>query len=357
MRRVALIGAGTFLVCSSAIGGLGRWTTNWTAPTARVSSVVADPQREQTLYAGANVVFKTDDAGGSWQPCGDGPTQVTALATDPSTTGILYAGNSAGTLFQSTAGCEHWNVLFQRNTGVMTPPPVRLIVIHPADPRILFLQHASSIRLPGDLLRSDDGGATWEGVALTEPVSHFVTALTFDPRNLQVLYAGTEENEGFYRSSNGGASWMQIQNEISRSRVTSLVLDPATETIYAGLIPFLPLTGSLWKSIDGGLSFSFSGAGLPTTGVDDVVIDPRRSDVSYVGTETEGVFVTRDGGKTWTTLNDGLGSLTVRKLAIDIFGRTLHTATDAGVFDFEFLPERPSVLPPPPRHGPATVSR
>lgn len=45
------------------------------------------------------------------------------------------------------------------------------------------------------------------------------------------------------------------------------------------------------------------------------------------------------------------------KLAIDPLGRTLHAATDVGVFDFEFVPDRPPVLLPPRGPGPVTVSR
>jgi len=307
-----LIGVGMFVFLSwNAFGGVGHWTTNWTAPGSFDLNVVADPHDPRVFYAGANAVFKSDDAGDSWSRCGDGPTRVTALAADQNLPGVIYAGTLVGTLFRSTDGCGHWNVLFQRNTGIMTPPPVRLIVIHPADPRILFLQHASSIRLPGDLLRSDDGGLTWEGTSLQDPISRFVTALTFDPRNPQVLFAGTEENQGFYRSSDGGASWTPIRNKISDSRVSFLVVDASTEAIYVGLLPLPPLSSSLWKSLDGGLSFSFAGAGLPTIEVDDLVFDPRRAGVSYVATQGEGVFVTRDSGKTWTTLNDGLGSLSV----------------------------------------------
>jgi len=57
--------------------------------------------------------------------------------------------------------------------------------------------------------------------------------------------------------------------------------------------------------------------GLPTTSITAVALD-RSADPTtvYAGTEGDGVFISRDGGITWTSFNEGLGSLSIRVLTI-----------------------------------------
>jgi hypothetical protein len=117
------------------------------------------------------------------------------------------------------------------------------------------------------------------------------------------------------------------------AQVNALAIDPATPTIlYAGTNG-----GGVFKSIDGGETWSAATSGLTATGVRAVVIDPKTPTTLYAGTSEGGVFKSIDGGGSWSPANTGLIKpffKTVRALAIDpATPTTLYAAMFAlGVF-------------------------
>jgi photosystem II stability/assembly factor-like uncharacterized protein len=243
-----------------------------------------------------------------------------------------YVGKING-LFRTRDGGQTWQ---ESDEGIS------------GDSRKILLQHVMSTRLPGDLLMTTDGGATWTSVNIPGPgpfssAAEFVSALAFDLATPTTIYAGTE-GEGFYKSVDGGTSWAGISNAISQASVSALVVDEATGAIYAGAIPTALSDTALWKSTDGGFSFSSAAEGMPNSGVNSIVLSPEEPEHLYAATQNDGVFVTRDGAKSWSALNTGLEFLDVHRLALAESGGSLHAATDAGVFDFTFLPDRPPIL-------------
>jgi len=74
-----------------------------------------------------------------------------------------------------------------------------------------------------------------------------ITAIAADPKDEDVVYAGTE-GAGVYKSIDGGLSWRPIMLGLPRSRVYSLTIDPNNpQTIYIGLDE-----GEIYKSTNGG---------------------------------------------------------------------------------------------------------
>src|SRR5262249_44951853 len=78
-----------------AVAGLNQWTSNG-PPGGSLSALAVDPMTPTTLYAGtlAGGVFRSVNAGSSWQPVNTGLTElfVRTLAIDPATPTTLYAG-------------------------------------------------------------------------------------------------------------------------------------------------------------------------------------------------------------------------------------------------------------------------
>ena len=119
-----------------------------------------------------------------------------------------------------------------------------------------------------------------------------------------------------------------------------LAIDPtAPTTLYAGLSP-----DGVFKSTDGGQSWTAMNTGLTSITVRDIALDPRNPSTLYAST-AEGVFKTSpagavfkstDGGASWTAMSTGLTSLSVSHLAINsLTGSTLYAGTNDGVFDFQ----------------------
>jgi photosystem II stability/assembly factor-like uncharacterized protein len=131
--------------------------------------------------------------------------------------------------------------------------------------------------------------------------------------------------------------------------VGALAIDPsAPATLYAGTYASndLTLDGGVFKSTNGGQSWTAVSAGLTIPSVLALAIDPSVPETLYAGTDGDGVFETANGGRSWTDFNAGLTNTRVRALAIDpSASAVIYAGTDGGVFDFEFPASRLEILP------------
>lgn len=201
------------------------------------------------------------------------------------------------------------------------------------DPRNSQILYAGT---DGGVFRSMDGGDHWSPTGLIEQfpgVPYIVHTLAIDPRNSNVLYAGTQD-WGAFKSTDGGASWMNI---LAGEHVYALVIDPQQpDTLYAGA------TG-VYKSTDGGASWSQITNGLirsdgPILSVRALAIDPQQPTTLYAGSGVgtfDGVYKSTDGGASWTPHNAGLtqDACIIFTLAVDPHNSTLvYAGTGRGVF-------------------------
>jgi photosystem II stability/assembly factor-like uncharacterized protein len=91
------------------------------------------------------------------------------------------------------------------------------------------------------------------------------------------------------------------------------------------------------KSVDSGASFGSQSVGLPdgfqTARTGSVQVDPRRHNVLYVAFEGAGVFKSVDGGDSWTAINTGLDDLGVFGIALDSDSPDiLYVSTNSSVY-------------------------
>ena len=165
-----------------------------------------------------------------------------------------------------------------------------------------------------------------------------VFALAIDPSAPATLYASTYAG-GVFKSTNGGESWSAINTGFDtryRIIVSALAIDPsAPATLYAGTshdVEFGPGDG-VFKSTNGGKSWSEINAGLTDPSVLALAIDPRNPATLYAGTLGGGVFKSTNGGGSWSAVNTGLTSTDVIALAIDPSNpAALYAGTGGGVF-------------------------
>jgi len=123
-----------------------------------------------------------------------------------------------------------------------------------------------------------------------------VTAIVIDPVDPGLIYVGTE-NAGVYKSIDGGPSWQPAHSGLQRATVLSLVMDPVNPAIlYAGT----ELDG-VYKSEDRAQSWRAVSSGIELPGWNDVgvaAIDRQNSQHLYY-THGFGLFETVDGGEGW----------------------------------------------------------
>jgi hypothetical protein len=228
-------------------------------------------------------MFKSTNAGGSWNPVNTGLTdlRVSVLAIDPQNSQIVYAGTLGGGMFKSA-----------------------------------------------------NAGGSWSP-ACTGLTDLIVLALAIDPQNPQILYAGTYQG-GVFRSANAGGVWSPVNTGLTNLGVLALAIDSQNpQTLYAGtngsgVFRLLDLTTAIQNLVTKyyndvlGRAPDPGGAGMWASEIERIVsigIDPREgfqalakfffnSQEYYLQNKTDGQFVT------------------------DLYQTFLNRAPDPGGFDY-----------------------
>jgi photosystem II stability/assembly factor-like uncharacterized protein len=284
-------------------------------------------------FSGNEHILKSTDAGATWTPLAvSGVTSpITGLTSEPSSPATLYAGSSADGVFRSRNAGATWSA-----AGTLVNPDVTAVAADPARPGTVYaatqVYEAGGGRLrSGGVFRSGDGGSTWQRAGKGMPLpstSTFGTntlCLAVDPAHPGVLYAGNT-TAGVYRSTDHAAQWSPAVAGLRALALATVAADPRRPgTIYAG-----SSTAGLYRTTDGGATWQ---ALLAGTAILSLTLDPVRSRTVYAGADG-GIFISRDGGNTWTETHPGLAPDDFTgPVAIDPTQRSiLYAGTLTGVF-------------------------
>lgn len=170
------------------------------------------------------------------------------------------------------------------------------------------------------------------------PYGGYIVAITIDPNNPQVLYAGSW-GSGVFKSQDGGQSWQPANRGLDNLFINSLVIDPSQPSnLFAGTYK-----SQVYKSMDGGNTWVWSGVGMQDQAVVyAIAIDPLAPSILYAGTRGVSnngnppwngvVYISGDAGQTWTPVLTNVGGEDtqdwVYSLAIDpIHHNNVYAAT------------------------------
>ena len=136
-----------------------------------------------------------------------------------------------------------------------------------------------------------------------------VNAMAVDPNNASIYYVGTPAG-GIWKSTDAGASWSPLSDQLPQIGVSGIAIDPTnSDIIYIA-------TGDddagdsysvgVLKSMDGGLSWNTTGLneGNSPNRMNELIIDPDDTQTLWVAT-TNGVFKTINGGNSWNNVRSG----------------------------------------------------
>ncbi len=221
--------AGT-MVPSFATFELYRTTTAgvfWNSITedldeSEIAAIAIDPITTSTMYVGTygEGVFKSTDGGQTWVSSSTGLStmHIATVVIDPTDTDRIYAGGAFGGLFKSTDGAANWIEL-----GSVGPA----VAIDPASSSVLYAGANSGTA------RSTDGGVSWTYFPGELPGFN-VAALAASRTTPTVLYAGVNYH-GVFRSTNGGVDWTPFNEGFPTApQVRALIVDPGDSgTVYA----------------------------------------------------------------------------------------------------------------------------
>lgn len=195
----------------------------------------------------------------------------------------------------------------------------------------------------GNIWKTENSGTTWKPI-FDNYGSYSIGALKMDPINTNVIWAGTGENnhqralgygDGVYKSVDGGESWKNMGLYDSR-QIGMIAIDPRNSDIV-----FVAAEGSVWgpggdrglyKTKDGGKTWSKVLDISEHTGINNVVIDPKNNDVMYATSEQRrrhvftkigggpesAVYKSTDGGENWQKIMKGLPKVDIGGMGIAV---------------------------------------
>lgn len=245
-------------------------------------------------------LWTSPDGGDSWRRVMKGlwsESRVFGLSVHPTEPRTVFAGADDG-IYKSTDGGQS----FERLDSPMNGSDVWKIAVDPADPDIIF----AGTR-PAALFRSKDGGRSWQKLPanIAEECPNVrvprVTALTVDPSDHRVIWAGVEV-DGVQRSLDGGDSWQRIEGGLDDPDIhdigvningTKRVLTTTPREIFASTD-----TGKTWHGIGVAGQFRLPYCRSLTARADDPNVLFVATGDGAVGT-TGAIQRSTDGGKSW----------------------------------------------------------
>ena len=290
-----------------------QWRTLGPFRGGRVAAATGVPGRPNEFYFGAvnGGVWKSIDAGRVWEPVFDSQpvASIGAIAVAPSAPDVVYVGSGESTLrdsagfgngmYKSTDAGKSWT-----HIGLDGTQHIGKIAVDPRNPDIVFVAAIGQLYAANDergVYRSHDGGRSWQKVLFKGPDVGAVEVV-IDPTNSQNVYAGLWNTRrppwftysptngpggGLYRSTDGGTTWTQLtaglpKEGIGRSGIAIAASNP--RRMYAVVDCLLPENappGTKNAPVAGGM------ADKPV---------PRQG----------GFFRSDDAGATWTRLSSDL---------------------------------------------------
>ena len=265
-------------------------------------------------------------SGLEWRGIGPAVTsgRIIDIAVHPTRHSTWYVATVGGLWKTETSGAS-WTPVFDSEGSFS----IGCVTIDPNNPHVVWVgtgenNSQRSVSYGDGIYRSLDDGKSWENLGLKE--SMHIGRIVVDPRNSQVVYVAAMGplwspggDRGLYKTADGGKTWTAVLTVSENTGVNDVALDPRhPDTVYAAAYQrrrhvFTLIDGgpesALYKSIDAGATWKKVTSGLPKEDMGRIglAVAPANPDVVYAVIEASnkagGFFRSTDRGASWEKMS------------------------------------------------------
>jgi len=347
---------------------------NWSPASAglgdlHILALEQDPHVAAVLYAGTKTgVYKSADAGVSWQLSDSLNTEVRAFAFDLNSPQHIYGATKLG-LFESPDAGISWQHV---NADSLESEDLWSVLVNATDSTVYVGTYKSGVfkrgqqdtywraanngldvgsvdnlkiselviksAAKGEMLAATrgggvflttNGGDVWTSISNQNGMfNKYILDIAVDPYNDNNLYVASNR-EGVFKSTDGGGQWKQMVTGLAIKPLNGIKVSPAQPSLlFAGSF------GGVFKSSNGGARWNESSNGIMGVEITALINDLFTNNLLYAGTSKGGVLKSTDGGVTWVHINEGFTSLGVMDLLADpVAAGTIYAGVwESGVY-------------------------
>ncbi len=251
-------------------------------------------------------------------------TAVSGVISKPYT---FYMGTTGGGVWKTTDAGNNWKNI---SDGQITVGSIGSISVSESDENVIYVGTGSAdprgnISIGNGIYKSVDSGENWEFIGL--PKAGLIGKIEIHPRNSDIVYVaalgnifGPNAERGVYKTIDGGKNWQKVYFISNKTGARDVEINPDNENeILASFwtVQRKPWTlvdgsdeGGVFMSKDAGKSWKKLTEGLPKglTGKIQVEYSPANSSrlwamIQAQKEEEGGLYRSDDGGKTWSRIN------------------------------------------------------
>jgi len=350
------------IINSKILSGLKFRALGPALMSGRISDIAINPNNRNIWYiaVGSGGVWKTINAGITWDPIFDGQTSysIGCVTIDPNNPDVIWVGtgeNVSGRhvgfgdgVYRSRNGGRTWE-----NMGLKKSEHIAKIVVDPLDSKTVYVAAEGPLWSSGGergVYKSENRGKSWQHVLEISPDTG-VTDVVIDPENPSILYAAAYQRRrsvaaflaggpesGIYKTENKGLEWRRLTVGLPHGDMgrIGLAVSPIKPNVVYATIEAKADEKGFYRSQDRGESWqkrsSYTSGGTGPHYYQEIFADPFKFDRVYQ--MDVWMHVTENGGETFEQESGATKHSDNHALAFDLSDpEYLLVGNDGGLYE------------------------